>query len=185
MKTLILAFMTLLLLAAFGFAGDSTQVDKEKVEQAEKPAKQAEKAVNDDKATEKTEKKADEAPEMITTESGLRYQDLVVGKGVEAVNNMPVVCHYTIWLADSTGLVKEKKIQSSKDSGKEFHCRIGHKLIQGWNEGMIGMKEGGSRRLYVPWVLGYGSQGMGSMIPPKSNLVFELDFLRQESGQDQ
>jgi FKBP-type peptidyl-prolyl cis-trans isomerase FkpA len=189
MKTLTFTFMTLLLLAAFGFAGDSTQVSKEakevakeKVEKADKTAdKTVEEAVTEAKAVEKVAKEAVKEPEMITTESGLRYQDLVVGEGVECTNLMRVDCHYTLWFADSTGLVKGKRFQSSKDGGKSFQCTIGQRLIAGWSEGMIGMKEGGTRLLYVPWELGYGANSSPGGGPGKQNLIFEIDFLKSLS----
>jgi len=176
MKTLAFAFLTVLLLAAIGLAGDSTKTAPEKTEKAVK-------AVDKDpgevvKAEEAAEKPARKSP-IVATESGLRYQDIVVGTGVEAADKMAVACHYTLWFADSTGLRKTEKVQSSKDRGLEFNCRIGQGLIPGWSEGMVGMKEGGTRVLYVPWELGYGANGYGQMIPPKQNLIFELDFIRQ------
>ncbi|MBU0982841.1 MAG: FKBP-type peptidyl-prolyl cis-trans isomerase [candidate division Zixibacteria bacterium] len=116
---------------------------------------------------------------MITTESGLRYQDLVVGTGEKALYRMRVDCHYTVWLADSTGLVKVSRLQSSKDKGQSYQCQIGVALIQGWSEGMVGMQEGGTRRLYVPWKLGYGAGGRPPAIPGKTNLIFEIDFLKK------
>jgi len=117
-------------------------------------------------------------PEIMSKPSGVRYQELVVGTGVEAANQMKVDCHYTLWFADSTGLQKVQRFQSSKDNnGQPFTCTLGQRLIPGWSEGMIGMKEGGTRRIYIPWELGYGAQG-GGPIPPKTNLIFEIDFLK-------
>jgi folate-dependent tRNA-U54 methylase TrmFO/GidA len=78
----------------------------------------------------------------------------------------------------ATGLVAGKRLQSSKDRGQTFTCTLGQNLIEGWSEGMVGMKEGGTRRLFVPWKLGYGERGMGSMIPAKADLVFEIDFVK-------
>jgi peptidylprolyl isomerase len=127
---------------------------------------------------EETKKETAKAPEIQTKESGVRYQDLKVGEGKEAVDSMKVLCDYTLWLADSTGLVKGKKIDSSKDRGQPFECQLGVRLIPGWSDGMIGMKEGGSRRLFVPWKLGYPNGAGGGMIPPKTNLIFEIDFIK-------
>lgn len=116
--------------------------------------------------------------EIVTKPSGVRYQELVVGQGAEAADRDSVECHYTLWFADSTGLEKVQRFQSSKDgAGQPFTCQLGVRLIPGWSDGMIGMKEGGTRRLYVPWELGYGAQG-GGPIPPRTNLIFEIDFLR-------
>lgn len=112
-----------------------------------------------------------------TNPSGLKWRDKVVGKGTEAKMNMPVKCHYTVWLTDSTG-TKGKLIQSSKE-GNPLHCTIGVQLIQGWSEGMIGMKEGGTRELIVPPAIGYGSRARGTLIPANSTLYFEIDFLNE------
>jgi len=116
-------------------------------------------------------------PEIFSKPSGVRYQELVVGTGAEAALGMKVECHYTLWFADSTGLQKVQRFQSSKDSNQPFQCQLGVRLIPGWSEGMTGMKEGGTRRIYIPWELGYGAQG-GGPIPAKTNLVFEIDFLK-------
>ena len=117
-----------------------------------------------------------EEPEIHTTKLGVRYQDLVVGEGKPCKTGSTVEVHYTLWFADSTGK-KLKRFQSSKDSGKPFQCRLGFRLIQGWSDGMVGMKEGGVRRLIIPPELGYGKKGMGP-IPPNQWLVFEIEFLK-------
>ena len=113
-----------------------------------------------------------------TNKSGLKWRDKIVGKGTEAKMNMPVNCHYTLWLTDSEGK-KGKLIQSSK-SGQPFQCTIGVRLIQGWSEGMVGMKEGGTRELLIPPAIGYGAGGGGGgMIPGNSTLYFEIEFLNE------
>jgi FKBP-type peptidyl-prolyl cis-trans isomerase len=116
--------------------------------------------------------------EIITTESGLRYKDLKVGTGVAAEMKMKCTVHYTLWLDDGNG-GKAQRIQSSKDRNHPFTCTVGYRLIQGWSEGMVGMKEGGTRQLWVPSKLGYGPQGMGGMIPPNADLIFEIEFLKK------
>lgn len=141
-----------------------------------KPADKTEETMDEKKAIEKSRESKE--PEIFTKESGIKYQDLVVGEGKECVDRMRLECHYTLWLADNTGMVKRQRLQSSKDGGRPFQCQIGVQLIQGWSDGMRGMKEGGTRRLYIPWELGYGERGMGAMIPGKSNLIFEIDFIR-------
>jgi FKBP-type peptidyl-prolyl cis-trans isomerase len=113
-----------------------------------------------------------------TTESGLKWRDKVVGTGATATLNMPVACHYSLWIADPNG-EKGKFAQSSK-GGDPFHCTIGVKLIKGWSEGMVGMKEGGVRELIVPPAIGYGNQAMGNLIPANSTLYFEIEFLSQD-----
>ncbi|MEW6411039.1 MAG: FKBP-type peptidyl-prolyl cis-trans isomerase [Candidatus Zixiibacteriota bacterium] len=114
---------------------------------------------------------------MITTESGLKYADLVVGTGKEAVNGMNVQCHYTLWFADENG-EKGQMVQSSKDMNEPFIFEVGYRgLIKGWNEGMLGMKEGGTRMLIVPPELGYGNNPPPG-IPKNQTLIFELEFLK-------
>jgi FKBP-type peptidyl-prolyl cis-trans isomerase FkpA len=119
-----------------------------------------------------------DASALTTKDSGVRYLDLVVGEGAEATDQMRVECHYTLWFSDSTGLVKLDRFQSSKDGGQPFVCVLGQRLITGWSDGMIGMKEGGTRQLHIPWALGYGEAG-GGPIPAATNLIFEIEFLRK------
>ncbi len=109
---------------------------------------------------------------MITTNSGLMYEDLVVGDGAEAVQGKNVSVHYTGWLEDGT------KFDSSLDRGQPFTFLLGAgNVIQGWEEGVAGMKSGGKRRLVIPPELGYGSTGAGGVIPPNATLIFEVELL--------
>ena len=102
-----------------------------------------------------------------------------MGTGKEAVNDMQIESHYTLWLADENS-EKGKKLQSSKDANKTFPFKVGDsRLIKGWNEGMLGMKEGGTRMLIIPPHLGYGQNPPpGSGIPSDGNLVFEIEFIQ-------
>lgn len=106
------------------------------------------------------------------TASGLIIEDLVVGAGAEAVAGQYVSVHYTGWLTDG------KKFDSSKDRNDpfEFPLGAGH-VIRGWDEGVQGMKVGGTRRLTIPPALGYGARGAGGVIPPGATLVFEVELL--------
>jgi FKBP-type peptidyl-prolyl cis-trans isomerase FkpA len=111
----------------------------------------------------------------ITTASGLIIEELKVGTGAEAVAGQYVSVHYTGWLTDGT------KFDSSKDRGDpfEFPLGAGH-VIRGWDEGVQGMKIGGSRKLTIPTDLGYGPRGAGGVIPPNATLVFEVELLGTE-----
>ena len=111
----------------------------------------------------------------ITTASGLIIEDLQVGNGAEAAAGQYVSVHYTGWLTDGT------KFDSSKDRGDpfEFPLGAGH-VIRGWDEGVQGMKVGGSRKLTIPSNLGYGPRGAGGVIPPNATLVFEVELLGTE-----
>jgi FKBP-type peptidyl-prolyl cis-trans isomerase FkpA len=107
-------------------------------------------------------------PETITTASGLKYEDMKLGDGDVATAGKTVSVHYTGWLTDG------KKFDSSKDRGQPFEFPLGGgRVIKGWDEGVQGMKVGGTRKLTIPSDLGYGSRGAGGVIPPNATLVFE------------
>ena len=102
----------------------------------------------------------------------LIIEDIIVGQGAEAVKYSIVTINYTGWLEDGT------KFDSSLNSGREplrFTLGAGQ-MIQGFDQGIPGMKVGGKRKLTIPPNLGYGSQDKG-IIPPNSTLIFELDLL--------
>ena len=109
---------------------------------------------------------------MPTTASGLTYQDVVVGDGAEAKKGDQVSVHYTGRLMDGT------KFDSSKDRNEpfEFPLGAGH-VIKGWDEGVAGMKVGGTRKLTIPPSLGYGARGAGGVIGPNATLEFEVELL--------
>jgi FKBP-type peptidyl-prolyl cis-trans isomerase len=109
---------------------------------------------------------------MVTTASGLQYEDLVVGTGPEAKSGDAVSVNYTGWLEDGT------KFDSSIDRGVPFEFTIGAGMvIKGWDEGVAGMRVGGKRKLIIPPDLGYGASGAGDVIPPNATLIFEVDLL--------
>jgi FKBP-type peptidyl-prolyl cis-trans isomerase len=113
---------------------------------------------------------------MPTTASGLQYEDTVQGEGEVAQAGVYVSVHYTGWLYENG--VKGAKFDSSKDRNDpfEFPLGAGH-VIRGWDEGVQGMKVGGSRTLIIPPELGYGARGAGGVIPPNATLLFEVDLL--------
>ena len=102
----------------------------------------------------------------------LIIEDIIVGQGAEAVKYSIITVNYTGWLEDGT------KFDSSLNPGREplrFTLGAGQ-MIQGFDQGILGMKVGGKRKLTIPPNLGYGSQDKG-IIPPNSTLIFELDLL--------
>jgi peptidylprolyl isomerase len=108
----------------------------------------------------------------ITTPSGLKYVDIVVGTGPVAKNGKSVSVHYTGTLTDGT------RFDSSKDRGQPFSLSLPGGVIAGWNEGLLGMKVGGKRRLIIPAKLGYGANGTpGGPIPPNATLLFDIELL--------
>jgi FKBP-type peptidyl-prolyl cis-trans isomerase FkpA len=111
-----------------------------------------------------------------TTASGLIIDDMVVGTGAEAKAGQQVSVHYTGWLL--FGGEKGKKFDSSKDRGDPFGFPLGAgHVIKGWDEGVLGMKVGGTRKLTIPPALGYGARGAGGVIPPNATLIFEVELL--------
>lgn len=113
---------------------------------------------------------------MITTPSGLQYEDTVTGDGEQAVSGQNVTVHYTGWLYDNG--VQGAKFDSSKDRRDPFEFSLGAGMvIRGWDEGVAGMKIGGTRTLIIPAALGYGARGAGGVIPPNATLKFEVELL--------
>jgi len=115
---------------------------------------------------------AKKTEKTVTTDSGLQYEDIVVGTGASPQSGQNVTVHYTGWLTDGT------KFDSSLDRGQPFVFPIGQgRVIKGWDEGVMTMKIGGKRKLIIPPQLGYGARGAGGVIPPNAMLVFEVELL--------
>lgn len=109
---------------------------------------------------------------QITTASGLEIEDTIEGVGEQACAGQVVTVHYTGWLTDG------RKFDSSKDRNEPFEFLLGgRRVIAGWDEGVVGMKVGGTRTLTIPSDLGYGARGAGGIIPPNATLVFEVELL--------
>ena len=113
---------------------------------------------------------------VVTTTSGLQYEDVTVGSGAEAKAGNYVSVHYTGWLYQNG--VKGAKFDSSKDRRDPFVFALGAGMvIKGWDEGVAGMKVGGARTLIIPAELGYGARGAGGVIPPNATLKFDVELL--------
>jgi FKBP-type peptidyl-prolyl cis-trans isomerase len=105
--------------------------------------------------------------------------DTVAGSGAEASTGRRVVVHYTGWLYDGGAADKKgTKFDSSKDRNEPFEFSLGAgEVIRGWDEGVTGMKVGGTRILTIPPHMGYGPRGAGGVIPPNATLLFEVELL--------
>ena len=113
---------------------------------------------------------------MTTTPSGLGIEDTVMGTGATAAAGQNVTVHYTGWLY--TNGVQGAKFDSSKDRRDPFVFGLGAGMvIRGWDEGVVGMRVGGTRTLIIPPALGYGARGAGGVIPPNATLKFEVELL--------
>ncbi len=108
-----------------------------------------------------------------TKSSGLKFRDLVIGDGAPATDiGQTVSVHYTGWLEDG------RQFDSSRQRGQPFRFTLGAgNVIKGWDEGIIGMRVAGTRRLVIPPQLGYGARGAGNVIPPNATLIFEIELL--------
>ena len=101
----------------------------------------------------------------------LQIEDLQTGDGKAVVKGALITAHYTGWLEDGT------VFDSSVQKGRPFQCVIGTgRVIKGWDLGLMGMRVGGRRKLFVPAHLGYGERTVGR-IPANSNLIFEIELL--------
>jgi peptidylprolyl isomerase len=113
---------------------------------------------------------------VITTPSGLKFEEQKVGEGVEAVPGKNVSVNYTGWL-NKDGQ-KGAKFDSSFDRKQPFSFPLGaQRVIPGWEEGVAGMKVGGKRTLMIPSKLAYGERGVPPTIPPNADLIFEVELL--------
>ena len=125
-------------------------------------------------AIEIVNKEKDKMQEKGITE--LIITDNKVGDGREAEKGLTVTVHYTGWLYENGE--KTTKFDSSVDRREPFSFVLGvGQVIKGWDNGVSGMQIGGSRTIVIPSVMGYGSRGAGSVIPPNSDLIFEVELI--------
>ena len=117
------------------------------------------------------------APAVVTE---LVKKDTKEGNGRMAEKGKAVSVHYTGWLYDPAAPEqKGKKFDSSLDRKIPFGFILGAgRVIKGWEEGVVGMKEGGQRTLVIPASMGYGDKGAGGVIPPGATLLFEVELLK-------
>ena len=103
----------------------------------------------------------------------LQIEDIVTGDGDEATGGgQQVTVHYTGWLLDGS------KFDSSVDRNDPFRFALGAgRVIRGWDQGVVGMRVGGKRKLTIPPDMAYGAAGAGGVIPPNATLVFEVELL--------
>lgn len=113
-----------------------------------------------------------EASQQIKYDNGLIVQDVVVGTGKAAANGDTLSAHYVGKLENG------QTFDNSYDRGQPIGFVLGAgQLIKGWELGLVGMKEGGKRKLVIPAVLGYGASGAGNLIPPNATLFFEIELV--------
>ncbi len=112
---------------------------------------------------------------MILTASGLYYRDLEVGGGIQAASGASAEVHYEGFLANGV------KFDSSRERDTTFTFVLGAgAVIPGFDEGVRGMRVGGTRKVVIPPELAYGERGVGGVIPPNATLVFDLELVGVE-----
>ncbi|MFZ5432726.1 MAG: FKBP-type peptidyl-prolyl cis-trans isomerase [Calditrichota bacterium] len=164
-----------LLLVLTGCGGSKAKPAEAKKETIEKttPIQQ----IEESKLKAELENPVTTKTDTITSPSGLKYVDLVVGNGASPQAGQICVMHYTGWLLDG------KKFDSSLDRNQPFKFPLGQKrVIAGWEEGVASMKIGGKRKLIIPPELGYGAREVGGgLIPANSTLIFDVELLGVEA----
>jgi FKBP-type peptidyl-prolyl cis-trans isomerase FkpA len=120
-----------------------------------------------------------EAPPMADK---LDIVDLQQGPGAAVAAGQKAVVQYTGWLYETSAPDKKgKEFDSSRNGGQPFTFTVGGgQVIKGWDQGVLGMKVGGKRRLTIPASLGYGDVGAGGVIPPGATLIFDVDLVAIE-----
>ncbi len=182
----VVACCAVLLVAQFT-GGDSEQAVAGKVTDAATPAQQSETLVAQGDALGSaadlvtgsttggnavTDPMAD-GNNIVTTDSGLKYEVIAEGDGAAPKAGNRVFVHYVGTLEDGT------KFDSSRDRGRPFDFTVGQgQVIKGWDEGVGDMKVGDRRKLIIPPELGYGARGAGGVIPPNATLIFDVELLR-------
>jgi peptidylprolyl isomerase len=117
---------------------------------------------------------------QMKTASGhvLEYETMEEGTGASPKRGDMVTVHYTGWL-NKNGQPTGQPFDSSHNRNQTFTFKIGvGQVIQGWDEGVMTMKVGEKRRLYIPSALGYGSRGAGSSIPANADLIFDVELIK-------
>jgi FKBP-type peptidyl-prolyl cis-trans isomerase FkpA len=122
---------------------------------------------------------ADPGPPPGGSVATLQRIDGKVGSGAVATAGSDVTVHYTGWVYDEKARQQRgQKFDSSLDRGEPFTFPLGGgKVIRGWDEGVAGMKVGGTRTLLIPADYAYGRRGAGGVIPPNASLVFDVELL--------
>lgn len=165
-RIIILTIVAAFVLSSFGFTGlvlwDS--LNKKDSSTSKDPSQNPE-----------IQKKLEELQKQQAEGAKMESTDIKPGTGAEAVTGKKATVHYTGTLKDGT------KFDSSLDRGEPFGFQLGGgQVIKGWDQGVVGMKVGGKRKLVIPAALAYGDKSPSPKIPPNSDLVFEIELISVE-----
>jgi len=117
-------------------------------------------------------------PSTGTEAMPMQKTELAPGKGAEIKSGQTALVHYTGWLYDAAAPENKGKQFDSSVGGEPFEFPLGAgAVIQGWDQGVVGMQPGGKRRLVIPPEMGYGNRGAGGVIPPGATLVFDVELV--------
>jgi FKBP-type peptidyl-prolyl cis-trans isomerase FkpA len=123
------------------------------------------------------------SPTSPTVRVPFAIEDLRAGTGAAAEAGQTLMVNYTGWLYDDTKSDKKGAQFDASATGQPFVFKLGYaQVIQGWDQGLLGMKVGGLRKLVVPSAMAYGRAGVGSTIPPNATLVFEVELISLAGG---
>lgn len=187
-KAALLTTASLMILGVACSDRDATSAD-DAVSALDNPAEPAtmtetEAAPVDVSPSEETSSSTPTTPKATPAETGGAITQLVikdgkVGEGDEATAGKEVAVHYTGWIYDTSAPEsKGAKFDSSRDRGEAFVFPLGGgRVISGWDEGVVGMKEGGQRSLIIPPDMAYGEAGAGGVIPPNATLIFDVELV--------
>jgi FKBP-type peptidyl-prolyl cis-trans isomerase FkpA len=144
----------------------------------EKPASEAASAPAAEVAAAETPATPAETTPTGSENMALQKTDLAPGTGAEISSGQTALVHYTGWLYDAAAPDNKGKQFDSSVGGEPFEFPLGAgRVIAGWDQGVVGMKVGGKRRLVIPPVMGYGERGAGGVIPPNATLVFDVELV--------
>lgn len=120
-----------------------------------------------------------ELPVEVIAAPDVTVTDIRIGSGVQAQDGSRIGVHYTGWLFDPKAIkFHGKKFDSSYDRHRPIFLVLGeHRVIQGWEQGLPGMRVGGKRTLLIPSALAYGATGVKGLIPPDATLIFDVELV--------
>jgi FKBP-type peptidyl-prolyl cis-trans isomerase len=139
-------------------------------------AKEAKKEKNTETTEEQTNKKETKEIKRTQTSEGIEYEAIQEGSGEKPTDGQKVSIHYTGWVNDNG--VPGIKIDSSRDRNLPVTFDLGRNIMKGWDNVVREMKPGALYRMYIPSKMGYGNRGLPGIVPPNTDLIFDIELLK-------